>query len=189
MSLSLTGCDNNPINDYIGNTISRVEKCMEKTSSKLLSEEIVKRSCVEKAQKTFNEDPTNGTARIIDQYVPQLRATFKNESEDKVVTSIDIVFNHTIDYGPNLKENCNKENHDGCDKIIYSKKIKNIWLEPGLSQKFFIDLDKKNLHKLSVIDENFKIIKSNMRGKKSSEEKELPNWSWNTRSEKGLLIK
>ena len=51
LGLLLVGCDNNPLNSYFGNTVSRVENCMKNTSSKLVSEEIIKNRCIKKIQE------------------------------------------------------------------------------------------------------------------------------------------
>ena len=56
LALLLQGCDNNPLNSYFGNTVSRVERCMKNTSSKLVSEEIIKSRCIKKIEENFYED-------------------------------------------------------------------------------------------------------------------------------------
>ena len=192
LGLLLVGCDNNPLNSYFGNTVSRVEKCMENTSSKLVTEEIIKSRCIKQIQKNFNEDVSTGTASVygISSYAdtPRVQGTIENTSEDKIITSFEINFFHTKDYGYDLKDDCSKKNHKGCKKIFFKQIFNDVWIEPGKTDGFSMILTEDNISKISPI-KKLSILRQNLRGDSETKEGELDNWYWNIGNEVGLVIK
>jgi hypothetical protein len=192
LCLLLGGCDNNPLNSYFGNTVSRVEKCMKNTSSKLVSEEIIKNRCIKQIQEKLYEDVSYGEASVYGKgsYTsnPRLQGDIKNTSDDKIITSFVVLFFHTKDYGVNLKEDCSKENHKECEKILFKQKFNDQWIEPGKTESFVMKLIEENVGKISPIKKLI-IFDKNLVSKSQSKDGVLSNWSWNITSELGLVIK
>ena len=188
LGLLLVGCDNNPLNSYFGNTVSRVEKCMKNTSSKLVSEEIIKSKCIKKIQENFYEDVSNGTATVYGGNDSRLKGSIKNTSDDKMITSFEIHFIHTKDYGDGLKGGCSKKNHKECKKIFFRQTFNDVWIEPGKRGSFSMKLIEENISKISPIKKLY-ISSNNLVSKDESKEGILANWYWNIKTEVGLVIK
>ena len=192
LALLLQGCDNNPLNSYFGNTVSRVERCMKNTSSKLVSEEIIKSRCIKKIEENFYEDISNGSAAIygISSYTndPRLQGNIKNTSDDKIITSFEINFFHTKDYGDDLKDDCSKKNHKGCKKIFFKQTFNDAWIEPGKTATFTMKLTEENLSKISPI-KKLTLLDSNLTSESQIKDGESYNWYWNIGTEVGLIIK
>ena len=192
LALLLQGCDNNPLNSYFGNTVSRVERCMKNTSSKLVSEKIIKSRCIKQIEENFYEDISNGSAAVygISSYTndPRLQGDIKNTSDDKIITSFEINFFHIKDYGDDLKDDCSKKNHKGCKKIFFKKIFNDAWIEPGKTGTFTMKLTEENLSKISPI-KKLTLLDSNLTSESQIKDGESYNWYWNIETEVGLVIK
>ena len=99
-----------------------------------------------------------------------------------------VLFFHTKDYGVNLKEDCSKENHKECEKILFKQKFNDQWIEPGKTESFVMKLIEENVGKISPIKKLI-IFDKNLVSKSQSKDGVLSNWSWNITSEVGLVIK
>ena len=197
LGLLLSGCDENPFKKYYGNTVFRVENCMKETSSKLIDEDIIKKTCVKKIQERVDDD-LSGKAGVYKRYSNSddeklyLKATIKNPSANIVYTQFELNLMHTIDYGENLKENCNQKEHDGCHVIGYTILYDDLWLQPNSEKKFELDLNEENFNKHSKLDGKLKLKKINFQTKDKMDGKDLikkSNWTWSLYSTKGVIIK
>ena len=199
IGMLLNGCDENPLKKYHGNTVFRVENCMKETSSKLIDEDIIRKTCVKKIQESVDDEIT-GKAGVYKRYSYSnndeeklyMKATIKNSSTNIVYTQFKIKVYHTIDYGDKLNENCNQKEHNSCNKIIYSMVFDDLWLQPNSEEKFELNLNEKNFNKHSKLDGKIKLQKINFQTKDIMDGKDLirkSNWSWSINSTKGVLIK
>ena len=197
LGLLLSGCDENPFKKYYGNTVFRVENCMKETSTKLIDENIIKATCVKKIQERVDSDIT-GTAGVYKRYSYSddeklyMKANINNPSNNIVYSEFELTLYHTIDYGENLKENCNQKEHDGCDKIGYNIVFDDLWLQPKSEKIFELDLNEKNFSKHSKFDGKLKLKEINFQAKDKMDGDDLikkGNWSWGITSEKGVIIK
>lgn len=194
----LSSCDDNPLKNFYGNTVLRVENCMKETSTKLVDEEIIRSTCVKKIQKTIKEDFIDGKAGINKYYSSSnndrlyLRANINNISDNLIYTELKITVKHTIDYGNDLKEGCSKIDHKSCKKINFNLLFKDLWIQPGNQEKLELPLNKENFNKSLKFDDNLKLKLSNFYANEQKDGDKIiqkPNWSWRIDNEQGVIIK
>ena len=166
------------------NTIGNLENCIKKNSSDLVNEDVTKFNCITKLSKEV-EDKLDGSAGPRESYGEiRISGDYDNTSTDIIYTSVQIVFEHTVDYDENNK-NC-RENSN-CKKYKFSKVYDELWLQPGESESFRLPLNEDTLSKLSKdkkIEPPLDI--KNIISKDSDTLKK--NWSWYMNEIKGFYL-
>lgn len=181
----MSGCElenkKNKAENENKNTIGNLENCIKRNSSDLVNEDVTKFNCISKLSKKV-EDKLKGKAGPKNNYGDiKHSGYFENLSTDIIYSSVKIDFYHEVDYDEKNKD-CRANSN--CKVYVFSKVYDELWLQPGESESFSMELIEENLSEDVKIEPPLEIINFVTNDSDTSKK----NWSWEIGEPKGFYL-